>query len=211
MQYIPHQLYHIYNQGNNRQVIFPEERNYDFFLQKTHSELSPYVDFLCYCLMPNHFHFLVYTQEAACQPSNAKRPFTLANMQIPQQNPHFQQNLSKAIGTLLSSYTRAINKQEGRSGSLFRNRTKVKDGWIEENRSILSQGHQRLFKPGAGYAKNCFQYIHQNPVKAKLVRRAEDWPYSSAGTYAGLTSSQICNLELASSLGLVPSDWSGEL
>ncbi len=28
-------------------------------------------------------------------------------------------------------------------------------------------------------------YIHENPVKAGLVQRPEDWPYSSAGRYCG--------------------------
>lgn len=29
------------------------------------------------------------------------------------------------------------------------------------------------------------EYIHQNPVRAGLVRRAEDWPWSSAQEYLG--------------------------
>ncbi len=29
------------------------------------------------------------------------------------------------------------------------------------------------------------EYIHHNPVKAGLVRRAEDWPWSSVREYSG--------------------------
>jgi hypothetical protein len=29
-------------------------------------------------------------------------------------------------------------------------------------------------------------YIHFNPVRAGLVKKAEDWPYSSARNYLGL-------------------------
>ena len=203
MHYHPEQIYHIYNQGNNRQPIFPAKRNYAFFRQKMQKELSPYVDFLCYCLMPNHFHFLVYTNDAACQASRAKQPITASGIQNPAYNPHYQQALSKALGTLLSSYTRAINKQENWSGSLFRNKTKVKDGWIEESKSVLSQKSHRLFKPGTDYASRCFHYIHQNPVKASLVENAEDWLYSSAMEYQDLSELGICNQVLAQSLGLV--------
>jgi hypothetical protein len=32
------------------------------------------------------------------------------------------------------------------------------------------------------HLENTVLYIHQNPVKAALCQRAEDWPWSSAGT-----------------------------
>jgi hypothetical protein len=32
------------------------------------------------------------------------------------------------------------------------------------------------------HLENTMLYIHQNPVKAALCQRAEDWPWSSAGT-----------------------------
>ncbi|RLD54507.1 MAG: hypothetical protein DRJ05_14530, partial [Bacteroidetes bacterium] len=52
-------IYHIYNRGNNKNKIFFSRDNYLFFLKKTRKELSDHLDFLAYCLMPNHFHFLV--------------------------------------------------------------------------------------------------------------------------------------------------------
>lgn len=56
-------LYHIYNQGNNRQKIFFSRDNYLYFLEKVNKLLLPYVDVIAWCLMPNHFHFLVYVKE----------------------------------------------------------------------------------------------------------------------------------------------------
>jgi type I restriction enzyme R subunit/putative DNA methylase len=35
------------------------------------------------------------------------------------------------------------------------------------------------------HLQQAIEYIHQNPVKASLVRRAEDWPWSSAGRVSG--------------------------
>jgi REP element-mobilizing transposase RayT len=35
------------------------------------------------------------------------------------------------------------------------------------------------------YLLSLVRYIHQNPVRARMVERAEDWPYSSALAYAG--------------------------
>jgi putative transposase len=52
-------VFHIYNQGNNRQRIFFEEENYQFFIKKMQVHLLPYCNILAYCLMPNHFHWMV--------------------------------------------------------------------------------------------------------------------------------------------------------
>ena len=65
MKFLPNTLYHIYNRGNNRQVIFPQEKNYDFFLKKVGLELKGLCDLLAYCLMPNHFHLLIYISESS--------------------------------------------------------------------------------------------------------------------------------------------------
>jgi len=53
-------LYHVYNQGNNRQKIFFQRENYAFFIQKIRTHLLPHADVVAWCLMPNHFHLLVY-------------------------------------------------------------------------------------------------------------------------------------------------------
>ena len=63
MELIKDNIYHIYNQGNNRQKIFYNRDNYLFFLQKMNDYLLPYCDVLAWCLMPNHFHWMVYVRE----------------------------------------------------------------------------------------------------------------------------------------------------
>ncbi|MGF1571479.1 MAG: hypothetical protein ACFCU1_00225 [Sumerlaeia bacterium] len=45
-------------------------------------------------------------------------------------------------------------------------------------RKTLQGWHSRGYVPHFGHA---VQYIHQNPVKAGLVLRAEDWEWSNAG------------------------------
>ena len=64
MELIKDNIYHIYNQGNNRQKIFYNRDNYGFFLQKMNDYLLPYCDVLAWCLMPNHFHWMVYVRES---------------------------------------------------------------------------------------------------------------------------------------------------
>jgi putative transposase len=162
MQLHPDTIYHIYNRGNNQQQIFFQERNYNFFMAKASNELSGELDFLAYCLMPNHFHFLVNTK------------------------PTFDPlKFSNAMRTMLSSYTRAIQKQEGLTGSLFQQNTKYKE---LDNDS---------------YAHTCFHYIHQNALKAKLVSKMEDWPHHSFNEYFH-NKSAYCNIELARAILTIP-------
>ncbi len=53
------QYYHIYNRGNNRENIFIEERNYRYFLKLYAKYIEPIAHTYAYCLLRNHFHFLV--------------------------------------------------------------------------------------------------------------------------------------------------------
>lgn len=100
---IPHNLYHVYNRGNNRQKIFFNRDNYVFFLKKAKLSVFSLCDLFSYCLMPNHFHFLVHIPEKF-------------------DNVEFSNNLR----VCLKSYARAINNQEHCSGSLFQQHTKLK-------------------------------------------------------------------------------------
>lgn len=103
MNFLSNNLYHIYNRGNNKLEIFFQDRNYIYFLNKVKKHLLIHCDILAYCLMPNHFHFLVYTK-----------------------NEIDNEKMIRSIATLLSSYTQAINNQEKRTGNLFQQKTKAK-------------------------------------------------------------------------------------
>jgi len=196
MYFEPNKIYHIYNQGNNREPIFFQERNYYFFLRKMKIQLFPLVDFLAYCLMPNHFHWLVYTRPEACLPCCAVKP-RKRYVDGEEAEPDHQQALCHGIGKLLSSYARAINKQEERSGSLFRKQTKAKNGWIDVLITLDGRHQELFFRPDNDYALQCMRYIHWNPVAAGLAPRPEDWKFSSYRYYAGLRRRSLCKKRLA--------------
>jgi len=207
MKYEPNHIYHIFNQGNNKQVIFPKEENYIFFLRKMRKHILPNVDFLAYCLMPNHFHWLVYVKEIGCitkMSNNSKNTLKMSDtskvsdISKPQfENLKNMQNLSLGIKNCLSGYTKAINKQENRTGSLFRQKTKSKRNFID---GFTTVNNADFFEYENAYAIKCFEYIHQNPVKANLVSKAEDWIYSSAIDYKGLRNGNLCNKNIAKKL-----------
>ena len=92
--------------------------------------------------------------------------------------------LSEGIRVLLSSYTQAINKQNRTTGSLFQQNTKA----------------QPIIKGSRNYDITVFHYIHQNAYRANLVKRMEDWEYSSFPDYCGKRNGTLCNKELAINL-----------
>ena len=52
------QYYHIYNRGNNKENIFIEDKNFNYFLKKMKEYLIPIADVYAYCLLKNHFHII---------------------------------------------------------------------------------------------------------------------------------------------------------
>jgi putative transposase len=163
--------YHIYNRSFEKTPIFLNQKNYNFFIKKLGS-LNSCCSILAYCLMPNHFHLLIYTVDI-----NEKPLITTSELEF----------LPRKIGTVLSSYTQAFNKQNKRTGSLFQPKTKSKE----------------LTKKD--YSLICFHYIHQNPFKAKLVSRLEDWEFSSFNEY-NLNRDGICDRKQAVQILDLPHD-----
>jgi len=167
MNIIANETYHIYNQGNNRERIFHEDADYIEFLKLFRKYVLPNCETLAYCLMPNHFHFLIQATELS-----AKNKL-VGNLNLCE--------LSNGYRLLQSNYAQYINKKKGRTGSLFRQKTKAKS---------LQDGHKN-------YGFIAFHYIHQNPLRAGLVQQLEDWYFSSFPDYAGRRNGTICNRELA--------------
>ncbi len=178
MYFEPNAIYHIYNRSN--QTIFLTRENYLFFLEKVKKLISPVCSVFSWVLMPNHFHILVEATEESCMSADEKHRPAL-------------QILSKNIGTVLSSYTLAFNKQNGRRGNLFAHQTKAK--MLNDDHAL--SGSNRLALSKLDYASACFLYIHQNPVMAGLVSNLEDWEFSSFRDYAGLRNGKLVRKETA--------------
>ena len=214
-------IYHIYNQGNNRQKIFFNRENYFFFLGKIKEYILPYADIMAWCLMPNHFHWMVYVRETdifrsrgATQSRTPTNSGPSANATISSDNsqsrtPTISDNISfnKSIGILLASYTRAINNQENITGSLFREKTKAEcltafNGITPSFYNTEFGTIMNITDPEKEYPQICFNYIHNNPVKAGLVKSAEDWEFSSCQDICGMRNGKLINRERINEFGL---------
>ena len=188
-------IYHIYNQGNNRRKIFFKRENYLFFLKKIKTFVSPYADILAWCLMPNHFHLMVLVNEVSVGVALNQQIVGVARSDT---DGIKQRTINESIGIMLRSYSQAINKQNETTGKLIREKTKAEcvncySGLLPSfiTKDIISTYNNK--NPEQQYPQICFDYIHQNPVKASLVEKAVDWEFSSALDYAGLRNGKLVN------------------
>ena len=102
------EYYHFYNRGSGRQSIFREPDNYLFVLEKVKKYIQLLnITMIAYCLMPNHYHFLVR--------QNGIIPARLL------------------VQRVFNSYSKAFNKKYERTGTLFEGRYKVDPIETEEH------------------------------------------------------------------------------
>jgi putative transposase len=180
-------IYHIYNQGNNRQKIFFDRENYLFFLKKIRIYILPYADIIAWCLMPNHFHLMVLVKEESVGVASSDTDAIK------------QRTINDSIGIMLRSYTNAINKQQKRSGKLFREKTKAEcvNCFNGPTPNFINSNDVNIQFAEDQYPQVLFNYIHQNPVKAKLVDDEIDWEFSSAIDFYGKRNGKLINKQTA--------------
>lgn len=106
--------YHIYNRGNSKNNIFLNDDDFNFFILRLNQNLFPSLykesysrigslppdafSLISYCLMPNHFHFILRQ-----------------NKEIP---------TSKLISRICTSYSKYFNKKYEKVGHLFQDQFK---------------------------------------------------------------------------------------
>jgi putative transposase len=139
--------YHVYNRGWNRGEIFLDTSDYEYFEYLLGRTLSPVqtkdakgrtftwlrdkLELNAYCLMPNHFHMLVYQYE--------------------------EQGVTKLIQSVCTAYTMYFNKKHKRRGPLFENRFKaveiVRDNQLQHITRYIHLNHRdfRIW-PHSSYA-----------------------------------------------------------
>ncbi len=152
----PDTIYHIYNRANGSENLFRNDENYRYFLQQWVKYIESIAETYAYCLMPNHFHFLIRTLGEDQLKMNYS---TLGKFGTFQELMEFR--FSKQFANLFSSYTQAYNKMYKRRGSLFTPNFKKNE--------INSDT----------YLTNIIFYIHRNPVHHGFTNKIKDWPFCS--------------------------------
>ena len=145
--------YHIYNRGNNGIDLFYEIENYKHFLRLYEKYIDPIAETYAWCLMKNHFHFLVYIKESA--------EVDVTKLEYSSTDKPKAVSASKQFSNLFNAYTLAMNKRYKRTGSLFEKnfRRKVVNSDI--------------------YFKKLIFYIHNNPVHQRFTEQIIEYPWTS--------------------------------
>lgn len=108
----PGRFYHIYNRSVGEKELFVNRQNYKFFLDRFQFYTKRILAVYAYCLMPNHFHFLIKVNNQA-----------------------EGQEISSQLRKLFISYSKAFNLQQNRSGTLFNRHLKRVE--IESDEQLL--------------------------------------------------------------------------
>jgi len=158
--------YHIYARGNNKQPIFLDVTDYQYFISLFARYLSaepqhdktgvPYahyrgsIELLAYCLMPNHFHLFVYQRD--------------------------QSAMSGFMKSIMTSYGRYFNLKYKRTGSIYESTYKA---------SLISTD---------AYLMHISRYIHLNPRRWRRYVFSSIAYYTGAKPPEWLTPRRVTNL-----------------
>ena len=131
-------VYHALNRANFRSALFRRESHYRDFLAILEGSLAVVpMRILAYCLMPNHWHLVLYPRADG----------DLAR---------FLQRVTLIHTQRYHAHTRTVGY-----GHLYQGRYK--------SLPVERDGH--FF--------TLVRYVERNAKRARLVKRAEDWPWSS--------------------------------
>ena len=151
--------YHIYNRGNNSEIIFREESNYLYFLKLLKKYILPVADVFAYCLLNNHFHLLVRIKE----------------------EDKITVNIEKSFSNLFNSYAKAFNKRFDRTGKLFEERYKRKkvndESYVTELIYYIHSNSQKhgIIKDFRDYPYSSFRIILSDKPTSLKREEVIDW------------------------------------
>ena len=186
----PGACYHVMSRGNERKDIFRTPEDYELFLGILKDTIDRFnVLVHAWCLMPNHFHLLLETNES---------------------------NLSQVMKRLVGVYTMRFNSKYHRRGHLFQGRYKAfivdKDNYfLELSRYIhLNPVKAKLAKTPEDYRWCSMKYFLKDKAPELLYRDFTLLSFKSKGEYRQFV------MEGLKSAGTMPPKpigglfWSGE-
>lgn len=168
-------IYHLYNRGNNKEIIFRDKQDYRAFLFRLGLAIGINKDDLnacditksikskiringskphlfklhAFCLMPNHLHLLI----EQCG----------------------DESISKLLLKVFTSFSKYINSKHKRVGHVFQDQ--FKSVRIETNPQLMLIS----------------SYIHMNPVKDFVVNEPEEYKWSSYADFSENRDNPIVN------------------
>lgn len=159
-------FYHIYNRAPDSRNIFDESEDYEFFLSRYLKYFSLYFQTYAYCLMPNHYHFLVQVQnELIIKKNIISSDRTNAITSFLNEECTINELIEDQFRRFHSSYAITFNNKNHSRGQVFMNR------------------HKRIIETEDSKIEFLICYIHHNPVHHGFCSDFIDWNHSSYREY----------------------------
>lgn len=178
--------FHIYNRGINSCNIFKNDRDYYHFLKLYKTYIISVSDTFAWCLMSNHFHFLIRIKDIEdigyLNPNNKKfKDYRKWEVFFPD-NSYSDKKISqlrkpipeKQFSHLFNSYAKWFNTKYSRTGKLFESR------------------FERILINDEKYLKGLVFYIHNNPVHHEVSQTINEYRWTS---YFTILSDKNTDLE----------------
>lgn len=144
------------NRGNGRATVFHGPGDYAAFVELMGLACQRInMRLLGWCLMPNHFHFLL--------------------------RPYEDGDLGRWMQWLMTSHVRRHHKRFGTSGHIWGGR--FKSFPLQRRQPTAAERAAGVIET-AGPLWTVLRYVERNPLRADLVDRAEDWEWSSLRWWA---------------------------
>jgi len=143
--------YHIFNHARGNDNLYETDLDYKVFLVLISKYIMPVAEIYAYCLMPNHFHFLVRFKEVEVPKSFKKNDIS--------------DYLSHQRGTVQNTYTKKKNYQSGRRGGLLCqsiNRNLITSE--EYLQMCIVYIHNNPLKHGLCYSSEKWKYSSYNAI-----------------------------------------------
>jgi len=160
-----HKIYHIFNRTNNKEKLFLSDENHRFFLKKYSHYLSPLSETIAWCLLTNHFHFLIKikSEELIKAYLNSKdhEPLSTTEKAFLQGAIILSELVESSFKRFFQSYALAFNKVHKRKGNLF------------------YKPFKRLEIADESHFTQVIIYIHTNPTKHRITQDFSRWQWSS--------------------------------
>jgi len=155
-------VYHVFNRAISNELLFKRKNDYHYFLRQLEKYILPVAKIYAYCLMPNHFHLLIYTRE-----EKDMNPKLIKKYETSDRDP-----ITQSFSNFFNSYSKSYNKIYNRKGRLF------------------LYPFKRILVDDNDYLLVLISYIHRNPVHHRFTKNFSDWKYSSYKTMLsdGLTN-----------------------
>lgn len=217
---LPNHYFHLFNRGINGQKIFFNEGNYTYFLKKYAEKMKVYLDTYAYCLLPNHFHFLVKIKPIDVVLSSAKEEYLLIPKALQKEliindwgrdipnlkDLTYLQSLAYLSKQPFSFLTEHPNEHiRSRTASwlvsnqfrkFFLGYVKAINKQEDRNGSLMQKPFRRKWVDNEFYIQWLIWYIHRNPLHHKLTTNFQNYPHSSYQSHLSQKSTLLKRAEV---------------